>query len=106
MDSSERILGNVATRLLLENERVRIWEMDLAPGERSATHRHDLDYVLVQIEGDRIAGIPEADSGGAYRQYIEATVEPGKTRYIARGGIETAVNVGGRRYREILIELK
>jgi hypothetical protein len=106
MDSPERILGNVATRLLLENERVRIWEMDLAPGERSATHRHDLDYVLVQLEGDRIAGVPEPDSCGTYREYIEATVEPGTTRYIARGGVETAVNVGRRRYREILIELK
>jgi hypothetical protein len=107
MDSpEERVLGNVATRLLLENERVRIWEMDLAPGERSATHRHDLDYVLVQIEGDRIAGVPEPDSRGTYREYIEATVEPGTTRYIARDGVETAVNVGRRRYREILIELK
>lgn len=106
MDKTERILGNVATRLLLENERVRIWEMDLAPGERSATHRHDLDYVLVQIEGDRIAATPEPDSGGAYREYIEGAVEAGKSRYIVRGGIETAINIGRCRYREILIELK
>jgi hypothetical protein len=101
-----RTLGNVATRLLLENERVRIWEMDLAPGARSDMHRHDADYVLVQIEGDRIAGLPEPDTGGAYREYVEAAVEPGKVRYIARGGIETAINVGRRRYREILVELK
>ncbi len=106
MDTSGRILGNVATRLLFENDRVRIWEMDLPPGERSATHRHDLDYVLVQIEGDRIAAIPEPDSSGPYRHYIEAEVEAGKTRYIVRGGIETSVNIGERRYREILIELK
>ena len=102
----ERILGNVATRLLHENERVRIWEMDLAPGARSAIHRHDLDYVLVQIEGDRIAAEPEPDTGGPYRDYIEADVVPGRVRYITRGGIETAVNVGTRRYREILVELK
>lgn len=106
MDKPERVLGNVATRLLLENDRVRIWEMDLPPGARSATHRHDLDYVLVQIDGDRIAAIPEPDTRGAFREYIEGEVEPGKTRYIARGGIETAVNIGARRYREILIELK
>jgi len=106
MNKSERELGPVATRLLWENERVRIWEMDLAPGARSATHRHDLDYVLVQIEGDRIAAIPEPDSGGAYRNYIEGDVAAGKTRYIARGGIETAINIGQQRYREILIELK
>jgi hypothetical protein len=103
---SERILGTVATRLLLENDRVRIWEMDLPPGARSDTHRHDLDYVLVQIDGDRIAAQPEPDTRGAYRDYIEGDVVPGKTRYIARGGIETAINIGARRYREILIELK
>ncbi len=106
MNPNERTLGNVATKLLLENERVRIWEMDLAPGERSATHRHDCDYVLVQIEGDRIAAQPEPDSAGKYRDYIEATVEAGRARYIASGGIETAINIGQRRYREILIELK
>jgi len=106
MERPERILGDVATRLLLENDRVRIWEMDLAPGARSATHRHEVDYVLVQIEGDRIAAMPEPDSGGAYTEYIEADVVPGKARYIRRGGIETAINIGRRRYREILIELK
>ncbi len=106
MESPERILGDVATRLLFENERVRIWEMDLAPGARSAPHRHDLDYVLVVVEGDRIAAMPEPDTRGAVRQYLEADVTPGRAYYIARGGIETAINVGQRRYREILIELK
>ena len=90
----------------LENESVRIWEMDLAPGARSDTHRHDADYVLVQIEGDRIAALPEPDSAGPYTAYIEADVVPGKARYIRRGGIETAINIGERRYREILVELK
>lgn len=101
-----RKLGDVGTRILLENERVRIWEMDLAPGARSDVHRHHLDYIIVQIEGDRIAAQPEPDSAGRYRDYIEATVEPGKTHYVTQGGIETAINIGGRRYREILIELK
>ncbi len=27
-------LGDVATKLLFENERVKIWEMRLAPGEQ------------------------------------------------------------------------
>jgi len=47
-----RVLGNVGTTLVLENDRVRVWEMDLEPGAKSAAlHRHDLDYVIVQIEG-------------------------------------------------------
>jgi len=101
-----RTLGDVATRLLFENDRVRVWEMNLGPGERSATHRHDLDYVLVQLEGDRIAADFEPESAGVHKGHVEGTVELGKTRFIGRGGVETAVNVGERRYREILIELK
>jgi hypothetical protein len=62
--------------------------------------------VLVQIAGDRIAARFEPDTAGTYRGYVEGEVEPGKTRFIARGGIETAINVGAQRYREILIELK
>jgi len=102
----KRVLGNVGTRVVLENDRVRVWELDLEPGAKSDVHRHDLDYLIVQIEGDRIAAVPEPDSGGRYTRYIEVAAEPGKVSYIARGGIETAVNAGTRRYREILIELK
>ena len=106
MGESARVLGNVATRMLFENDRVRIWEMDLPPGGRSDVHRHDLDYVLVILEGDRIAAEPEQDTAGAFREPIEFPVEPGQTIYVNRGGIETAINVGQKRYREILIELK
>ena len=106
MSKPDRVLGHVGSRLLFENDRVRVWELCLEPGARSAVHRHDLDYLLVQIAGDRIAAIPEPDSGGKHTQYIEAQVEPGRVSYLTRGGIETAVNVGHQPYREILIELK
>ena len=104
--TDERELGPVATEVVFENDRVRIWEMRLAPGERSAVHKHDLDYMLVLLEGDRIAADPEPDTGGAFNQYFEADVVPGSVVYIERGGIETAVNIGKKPYREILIELK
>ena len=101
----ERQLGNVATASAGERAGADLGARSRAGGE-SAVHRHDLDYIIVQIEGDRIAGKPEPDTAGAFREYLEADVEPGRTRFIARGGIETAINVGQRRYREILIELK
>ena len=106
MANRERTLGDVGTRLLLENDRVRVWELDLPPGGRSAPHRHDLDYLIVEIDGDRIAAMPEPDTAGAFREYVEAAVVPGRTHFIVRGGVETAINPGQRRYREILIELK
>ena len=106
MTQAERVLGDIATRLLVENDRVKIWEMDLAPGEDSDVHEHTMDYILVVIEGDKIAGVPEPDSKGLYNEYIEAEVQPGEYFYIEKGGIETARNIGKKRYREIAIELK
>lgn len=99
-------LGDVATRVLFENDRVRVWEMVLDPGERSARHRHDLDYLLVFLEGDRVAVEADPGSEGPYRESFTFDVPVGRCHFIERGGIETAVNAGARRYREILIELK
>jgi hypothetical protein len=41
----------VGTRLLLETDRARIWEIRLAPGERLAFHRHVLDYFWTCVSG-------------------------------------------------------
>jgi mannose-6-phosphate isomerase-like protein (cupin superfamily) len=103
---TERKLGGIATRVLLENDRVKIWEMDLAPGEESDIHEHTMDYILVVLEGDKIAGVPQVDSAGLYNQYVEVDVNPGDYFWIEKGGIETARNIGKKRYREIAIELK
>ena len=103
---AERELGDIATTLLFENERVRIWEMKLPAGERGPVHRHELDHVLIQISGDRMAVQPEPDTEGVYDEYLEADVRPGNWFYVERGGIETAVNVGQRDFHEIIVELK
>jgi mannose-6-phosphate isomerase-like protein (cupin superfamily) len=93
-------LGDVATRLLLENERVKIWEMLLEPGESSALHRHTMDYVLYILEGTSIdADCPDGTTASF-------PVKPGQLVYIERGNTERAVNRSGTRFRELLIELK
>ena len=99
-------LGDVATKLLHEDDQVKIWEMALAPGEETAPHKHEHDYILVIIEGDRIAGVPHVDSQGPSAQYIEAEVEPGAWFKLEKGGIELARNIGSKFYRELVIELK
>jgi predicted metal-dependent enzyme (double-stranded beta helix superfamily) len=103
---ADRKLGGIATKVLLENDRVKIWEMDLAPGEESDIHEHTMDYILVVLEGDRIAGVPEPDSAGVYYEFMEVDVTPGQYFYIEKGGIEIARNIGKKRYYELAIELK
>jgi hypothetical protein len=96
-------IGEVASKVLFEDHRVRIWEMTLAPGEASDLHRHDLDYIIVLVAGDRIAAVPGPGSTRAPR---EAEVTPGRAFLLSRGETEWAVNTGEREYREVLVELK
>ena len=102
----DRVLGDVGSRVVFEDEHVRVWQLRLAPGEDSAVHRHELDHLLIQVAGDRIAVIPEPDSEGPFRDYLEADVVPGAIVHVARGGVETARNVGHEQYLEVIVELK
>ena len=98
--------GEIADRVIFENERVRIWELRLPPGQDGDRHHHELDHVLIQIDGDRMAVVPEPDSQSPYREYLEAEVVPGQIFYVPKGGHETARNVGAKTYHEIIVELK
>ena len=43
----------VGTRLLLENERIRVWEIRLEPGQRAPFHWHTTPYLFVCVEAGR-----------------------------------------------------
>jgi mannose-6-phosphate isomerase-like protein (cupin superfamily) len=98
--SQAQELGQVATRLLFENERVKVWEMLLEPGESSDLHRHTLDYLLYILEGTSIdADQPDGSS-------FTIPVEAGQILFVPRGSTERAVNRSNARFRELLVELK
>jgi len=103
--ADERTFGGVGSKKIFENDRVRVWELRLSPGEESPVHRHDHDHLLIQVAGDRIAVVPEPDTQSRYKEYMEADVRPGEVVFVRRGGVETARNVGEAPYREIIVEL-
>jgi hypothetical protein len=41
----------LGTGVLFENDRVRVWEVRLAPGERGAFHLHDRHYFWTVVDG-------------------------------------------------------
>ena len=100
MPHDDRPLGDVANKLLFENDLVRVWEMSLAPGERSDRHRHELPYLLCVLEGSRI----DAEIEGA--GHVEIPVQRGSVFFVPPGSTETAINGSRDHFREILIELK
>lgn len=105
-DKPERVFGDIASKLLFENDRVRVWEMRLEPGQDGPVHKHDNDHVLIQISGDRMAILPEPDTESVYKEYMEADVFPGNYFFVEKGGVEAARNVGKEAFHEIVVELK
>jgi hypothetical protein len=71
--------GEVGSRLLSEDARVRVWEIRLAPGERWHAHRHVLDYFWTAI------------NAGSSRQHThdgtvrEVSYSAGETRHFRFG---------------------
>jgi len=67
--------GCVGQRLLSEDDRVRVWEIRLKPGQRFGFHRHVLDYFWsVTTDGKARAYL----SDGAT---VEHTYKAGETRH-------------------------
>ena len=93
--------GPVATRMIFDNDDVRVWEMDLAPGGVCGLHHHTMDYVLFILSG---ANVGAQSPGG--RKMMPFPVKARATYFVPAGGIESAHNMGDTRFFEALFELK
>lgn len=71
--------GNVGSRLLSQNDRVRVWEIRLAPGERWHAHRHVLDYFWTAVNAGRSR---QHTHDGTVR---EVSYQAGETRHFHFG---------------------
>src|ERR1700741_1920953 len=65
----------VGSTLLSENERVRVWIIRLAPGERIGFHRHVLDYFWTAVSPGRARSHSEDGT------IVEAVYSAGDTRH-------------------------
>jgi redox-sensitive bicupin YhaK (pirin superfamily) len=103
-EHADDALGGVGTRVLFEDDKVRIWEMRLEPGEASDLHHHEHDYYLVIFSGDLVAGV--TPKGSPLEPFVGKVPPQGNTVPVPKGGTEWALNVGKKPYYEILVELK
>lgn len=93
----------LGTTLLFANDRVRVFEVRLAPGERGAFHIHDRDYFWTVVDAGR-GRQRLADGSCTVRDYRQ-----GETRFLrhAPGNalIHDLENVGGTLLRFVTVEL-
>jgi hypothetical protein len=78
--------GCVGTRLLSHDDRVRVWEIRLKPGERIGFHRHVLDYFWTAVTPGR------ARSHQQDGTIVENEYEAGETRHERYGAGEYKVH--------------
>lgn len=93
-------LGDVANEFLFENGRLKMWHLNLLPGESSDWHVHDLDYVTVVVEPSKL--LREWEDGST----DELEYELGHVNFTRKHGAHRVTNVGTTRYRNALSELK
>lgn len=99
--AEQEATGPVASKLVLENDHVKIWEADVGPGEDFPLHHHAYDYVLFTT-GDP-ALLELRDYG---RPPSTVPVPAHAAIFIPAGGTESYGNVGKTRFTEVLIEVK
>jgi hypothetical protein len=96
----------IGTRLLFENDRLRVWELVLEPGESSGVHQHhhDFAFAYVTVENElevRVPGDPPRPTS-AQDGYVSATeIGDGRDARL----VHELVNVGTTTHRQILFEL-
>ena len=89
--------------MLLENDRVRVFETALAPGERSEPRRR-LDTAVYVVDGGQVrVSPPDGDPTTPFNAFEWPSVSGHWLPAAAEHFVE---NVGAGRYREISVELK
>ncbi|MCF3142243.1 hypothetical protein [Streptomyces platensis] len=97
----EVVLGEIGQTVLLDNARVRVWEVVLEPGEFQPWHLHHNPYLVLNLESspchmDWLNGDPP--------RHIEETV--GGVIFRLPSPVHMLTNDGDKPYRNRLIELK
>ena len=99
-------LAPIATKVIYEDDHVRIWNQVVPAGAHIEKHHHTHDYFLVNIAGDGPFGVNfHEGTGGPLGDRTEFTPKPGTANFVRKGHIETAHNQG-EEYRAVLVELK
>jgi beta-alanine degradation protein BauB len=93
-------LGQIGDEVIFENDAVRVWKLQLAPGGIQPWHQHHLPYLVVPLTpGDNEMRFADGR--------VRATKEtPGEAMWREPGIPHELENKGGSAYENILIELK
>ena len=85
-------------KLLLDNDRVRVFDVRFKPGQKAAMHGHP-DHVIYVLAGFKLS----LELPGGVGQVVELV--PGQALWM-KAGLHAAQNTGGSEGRALVVELK
>jgi beta-alanine degradation protein BauB len=91
----------VGNRVVFENDKVRVWEIELQPGETLPMHFHELDYVVVALADGPTEVLWEDGRREKNEQH-----RVGEITWRSAPHAHELINSGDQPYRNRLIELK
>ena len=93
------IAAEPSHHVVLENEYVRVFKVEVAPHAQTLIHRHDHDYVFVTL------GDSEVENTVTGKPPVQIKLKEGETRFLMGGFSHTAHNLSDQPFRNITIEL-
>jgi quercetin dioxygenase-like cupin family protein len=98
--SRENPNGPIGTRVIFENDLVRVWDMTVAPRGKKAWHTHELPYVIIPITGGKI----ELETVEGKTVWPED--KAGEAIWRNAGEAHELRNLNDHAYQNVLVELK
>jgi hypothetical protein len=100
-DETDPRKNPIVTELMFEDDSVRVWRIELAPGQEAGWLTHYLDYTSIVVEGD-VVERPNADG-----TVDRIQVTPGAIMRWNQGTLRHALrNIGAKTFRNVIVEIK
>jgi quercetin dioxygenase-like cupin family protein len=93
------ITSEAQHHLVLENEYVRVFKVEVAPHEATLMHRHHHDYVFVTLGASEVANEVEG------KPTVQLKLQDGETRFVPGEFAHVARNLAPTPFRNLTIEL-
>jgi quercetin dioxygenase-like cupin family protein len=85
--------------LVLDNEYVRVYSVEVAPHAETLYHQHDLDYIFVTL------GDSDVDSVRVGEKPVHLLLKDGEARFTKGGFAHKAVNNSDKPFKNVTIEI-
>lgn len=92
-------LGPIGDKIIFENSQVRVWSLELAPGQLQRWHEHHHTYLVIPITAGE--NVMEFVSG----RVVNTHEQPGQALYRQPGEPHQLRNTSTFHYRNVLVEL-